>query len=174
MASTLALLEAVVKRLAGAFPHLAVELYPERPSEYRLNHPRGALLVGYVRSHYGAPVDTEIMAQERSVEVSVAVLMRGLHDGAGAVPTLDAVRQAVIGWKMPDCDKSRIVGDRFLDQSAGLWTYELTFSGRTLVLEDEEPDAGPILKHITTEDGFERTETIKHPDGSITYEEFPP
>ena len=39
MATTLQIIDAVVERLKVKLPQLAVEYFPDRPAEYRLNHP---------------------------------------------------------------------------------------------------------------------------------------
>ena len=61
---------------------------------------------------------------------------------------------------------------RFLGQIAGLWQYDIDFEAPAMVVQDADSDEGPRLIHITTEDGFNRGETRKEPDGSIIQEEF--
>ena len=45
--NVLPVLDAVLTRLREKLPQLQVEYFPEKPAEYRLNHPVGALLVSY-------------------------------------------------------------------------------------------------------------------------------
>lgn len=45
--NVLPVLDAVLARLREKLPQLQVEYFPEKPAEYRLNHPVGALLLSY-------------------------------------------------------------------------------------------------------------------------------
>ncbi|WP_308170863.1 Gp37 family protein [Ralstonia syzygii] len=47
MATTLHIIDALVARLKAKLPQLAVEYFPDKPADYRLNHPKGALLVSF-------------------------------------------------------------------------------------------------------------------------------
>lgn len=152
MATTLQMLEAVVERLRAKLPALAVEYFPERPADYRLNHPKGALLVSYVGSQFGDSVDTSIIAQPRTVKPSVTVVLRQLSGRGGAVDVLDLVRTALLGYRLPDCRKMRVVSEKFLGESAGLWQYAVDFSAETMQVEDAEADAGPLLTKVDYEE----------------------
>ncbi|EKY7025774.1 hypothetical protein QFI32_005337, partial [Escherichia coli] len=50
--NVLPVLDAVLARLREKLPQLQVEYFPEKPAEYRLNHPAGALLVSYAGSRF--------------------------------------------------------------------------------------------------------------------------
>ena len=88
MATTLQIIDAVVERLKVKLPQLAVEYFPDRPAEYRLNHPRGALLVSYLGSQFDTTVDVTYIAQPRTVKLSVTVILRQL---------MASMRQAKLG-----------------------------------------------------------------------------
>ncbi len=155
MATTKAILEAVASRLKGQMPGVAVELYPENPAAWRLNHPRAALLVDYRGSKYGDVVDTAFVAQGRELAIGVSVVARTLHDAYGALLLTDAARIALLGQRWPDCRKARLSSERFVSQEAGIWIYELVFEAESLVVEDAEADAGPLLKRLSVDYGFE-------------------
>lgn len=159
MSDTRALLVAVAARLRTSVPDVEVGLTPEHPQGWRLNHPRAALLVDYRGSRYGAVSDVGIVAQPRELSLGVSVVARALHDAYGALALVDAVRLALLGYKLPGCNKARLASDRFVAQEAGIWFYELVFSVETMVVEDAEGDAGPLLKKLTADYGFEQ-ETV--------------
>jgi hypothetical protein len=92
MATTKAILLAAADRLKSQVPGVAVELYPENPAAWRMNHPRAALLVDYRGSRYGEVVDTGIVAQGRELSIGISVVARTLHDAYGALAITDAVR----------------------------------------------------------------------------------
>lgn len=155
MATTKAILQAAADRLRAEVPGVAVELYPESPASWRLNHPRAALLVDYRGSKYGDAVDTGIVAQGRELSIGVSVVARTLNDAYGALLITDAVRLALLGQRLPDCRKLRLDSERFVSQEAGLWIYELVFSAESLVVEDAEGDTGPALARVAVDYGFE-------------------
>lgn len=152
MASTNEIIDAVVKRLQVKLPWLAVEYFPEKAADYRLNHPRGALLVSYSGSRYEATKDTGFVSQPRGLRLTVTVLMRQLHGRGGAVDVVDDVRLALLGWRAPDCRKAHIASDKFLGETAGIWQYAVEFTAQSMVVEDAELDAGAPLKAIEPEE----------------------
>lgn len=156
MATTKAILLAAADRLKGQVPGVAVELYPENPGAWRMNHPRAALLVDYRGSKYGEAVDTGIVAQGRELSIGISVVARTLHDAYGALAITDAVRLALLGQRLPDCRKARLASERFVSQEAGNWIYELVFTAESLVVEDADGDTGPVLTRITADYGFEQ------------------
>ena len=173
MAVTLTIIDAVVARLKAAFPDLAVEYFPDKPAEYRLNHPKGALLVSYLGAKYFDPIDTSAIVQPAVVKFAITATLRQLNGKDGAVAVLTRLRSALIGYKPPNCRrKVWAVGEQFLGESAGIWQYALDVATEAIVVEDEDVDTGPLLTHITTADTYNRGETRKEPDGSIIQEEF--
>ncbi len=63
--NVLPVLDAVLARLREKLPQLQVEYFPEKPAEYRLNHPVGALLLSYAGSRFDRPDDTGAVIQSR-------------------------------------------------------------------------------------------------------------
>ena len=155
MATTKAILQAMAERLKAEVPGVAVELYPENPGAWRLNHPKAALLVDYRGAKYGESVDTGIVAQARELSVGISVVARTLHDAYGALAITDAVRLALLGYRLPDCRKARLESERFVAQEAGNWIYELVFSAESLAVEDAEGDTGPAPARIVADYAFE-------------------
>lgn len=172
MATMMQIVDAVVARLKAKLPQLAAEYFPDNPDEYRLNHPKGALLVSYPGSTFDDTVDVGCVAQPRMVKLSVTVVMRQLNGRGGAVDMVDAVLLALVGWRPPDCRKANAKRDAFLNGKAGIWQYAVDLTAETMFVEDAEGDDGPLLTHITTDDDYNRGETRKEPDGSIIQEEF--
>lgn len=174
MAVTLTLIDALVARLKAAFPDLAVEYFPDKPAEYRLNHPKGALLVSYLGARYQEPIDTAAVIQPSTDKLSVTVTLRQLNGRDGAVAVLTRLRSALVGYTPPNCRrKVWATAEQFLGENAGIWQYALDVATETLLVEDDDIDTGPPLTHITAIDGFDRSETYKTPDGTIIQEEVP-
>lgn len=152
MATTLQIIDAVVDRLKVKLPQLAVEYFPDRPAEYRLNHPRGALLVSYLGSQFDTTVDVTYIAQPRTVKLSVTVILRQLNGKGGAVDVVDAVRQALVGFRPPDCRKVWAVSEKFLGETAGLWQYAVDLASQAMLVEDADVNTeAPLIDVIYEE-----------------------
>lgn len=154
MATTLQIVDAVVARLKAKLPQLAVEFFPDRPAEYRLNHPKGALLVSYPGSQFGETVDVTYIAQPRDVKLSVTVVLRQLNGKGGAIDMADAVLRALVGWRPPDCRKVRAVGVKFLGESAGLWQYAVDVACEAMLVEDADVNTETPLTQVTYEENL--------------------
>ena len=152
MATTLQIIDAVVARLKAKLPQLAVEYFPDRPAEYRLNHPGGALLVSYLGSQFDTTVDVTYIAQPRTVKLSVTVILRQLNGKGGAVDVVDAVRQALVGFRPPDCRKVWAVSEKFLGETAGLWQYAVDVASEAMLVEDADVNTESPLIDITFEE----------------------
>lgn len=152
MATTLQIIDAVVARLEAKLPQLAVEYFPDNPAEYRLNHPKGALLVSYPGSQFGTTVDVTYIAQPRTVKLSVTVILRQLNGKGGAIDAVDAVRLALVGFRPPDCRKVLVESDQFLDETAGIWKYAVDVSTSTMQVEDADVNTETPLTLVTYEE----------------------
>lgn len=160
-----ALIEAVIERLKAKLPDFAVEYFPDKPEEYRLNHPKGALLVQYLRSQYAAPDDCEAVIQERKAEIAIAIMARQLRGRDGAVYTVDRVEAALMGFRLQAWKPFRLVENRFIREQAGLWTYLVVVGTECQRVEDLDFDLGPMLTQITYDDDYG--------DLVVTHEETP-
>ncbi|MGO1000837.1 Gp37 family protein [Lysobacter sp. CA196] len=145
MASTRDILDAYLQRLRSGLPGYAAELFPESVSAYRLNHPAGAFLVAYAGSQFHPTNDTEFVAQPRDLRVTVSLVFRQLNGRDGAIDALDQARRCLIGYRPPDCRKTRAIGEKFAGQIEGNWSYALDLATHTLSVEDATPESGPRL-----------------------------
>lgn len=81
--NVLPVLDAVLARLREKLPQLQVEYFPEKPAEYRLNHPVGALLLSYAGSRFDRPDDTGAVIQSQTIQLCVTVVFRQLNGKKG-------------------------------------------------------------------------------------------
>lgn len=151
MATTLQIIEAIKVRLTAKFPTLAVEYFPDKPDEYRLNHPRGALLVSHLGSKFDETVATDVIVQPRYPKFSVTVVLRQLNGNGGALDVSGQVILALAGFKAPDCKKMWIVAERYLGETAGLWQYAVDVSTETMLVEDTDIGLEPLLTTVDYE-----------------------
>lgn len=154
MSQTEQLLDAIVDRLKTAMGRdLMVELFPENPAQYRLNHPRGAVLVAFGKSTFGGSEATDAMFQERNLVISLTLVFRQLNGKDGAVSYLDCIRDTLTGWWPPHCDQAcRPVSERFIGHLQGVWQYGLDIATRATQLQTMAPESGPLLTQTRFEE----------------------
>lgn len=134
MLATQTLTTDTVTALTAAFPDLEVSLYPSNPAGYRLNHPTGALLVGYIGSSSASPMLMGRVEQVRTLRISVTLVTRQLWGDDGAAALLDRIRTAMIGWRPAECEPVYAISDRFVQEDAGLWWYAAEFALNTRLI----------------------------------------
>jgi hypothetical protein len=130
---TVAILDDVVAKLNAEVPDMPAELFPENPAAYRLNHPKGALLLSFPGSQFdallmsGQNIPTQpgrSKPQARTVGLTVTVVLRQLNGKDGAVDALDDVRDALRGFRPTGCRSDlQFVAERFLGEMDGNWQY---------------------------------------------------
>lgn len=146
-------IEAVVARLKQKLTTLQIEYFPEKPADFRLNHPVGAVLVSYPGSRFGKPEDIDAVMQSHTITLNATVVFRQLNGRQGAVAVLDTVRRVLCGYQPPNCRrKIWLVRDVFLGNVGGLWQYALDFATESVLIEDSGLPDGPLLAQVTYEE----------------------
>lgn len=180
--NTLPIIDAVVLRLRKKLPALQVEYFPEKPADYHLTHPHGAVLVNYVSSTFGSvedlgtvlqpqahPLGSLLLShanpkfavmddlgavlQPQTIMLSATIVLQQLNGRYGAVDILDAVRQALGGFVPPNCCRRIwLVRDQFLGEVGGFWQYVIDFSTESLFIEDCDSADEPLLTTVNYEE----------------------
>lgn len=145
------LLNAMLAKLQHDVGHeLMVELFPENPLQYRLNHPRGAVLLAYGKSTFSNSESTDAIVQARNVVLRLTLIFRQLNGTAGVISYLDRLRTGLTGWTPPNADQAcRPLSEQFIGHQNGVWQYAQDFATRTTQLQCMPPEHGPRLKHAT-------------------------
>lgn len=148
------LMEAMRDRLQEAFgKDLTIELFPENPSVYRLNHARGAILLAYGKSTFGGSEAMDSMFQARNIVIRLTLVFRQLNGKDGVISYLDQIRNCLTGWFAPHCDQAcRPVAEQFIGHMQGLWQYGQDFALRATQLQVMGPESGPLLKQVRFEE----------------------
>lgn len=126
---------AVVARLKEKLPTLEVRSFPDDSRNYRLEHPVGALLVRYGSSKYTQPLATDVVVQDSTMIFSVTVVTRGYNTDGGAKAIIKQTEDALRGYKVAGCTKIWIAETSLLDETEGIWQYEIGISAVTRVCE---------------------------------------
>jgi len=183
----------VVNQLSAQINGIEIAHFPDQPEAYRMTHRVGAALVRYEGADYGTLIDSAAIVQERTLRFEVTIMMRDLGWSLGGAPaggtpgayaTIEAVRAALTGFRVPGCGKTFPLRERFVerDKQGGLWIYAITFAMRTVALEPSTPDNYPLLARARTQEQggitavvaapalytFNSNGNIQLPNGNVT------
>jgi hypothetical protein len=95
----------ILTRIKQEIPELHVEGFPDKPAEFRLVHPKGAILVHYQGGSYSVSKSLGYICQDKKLEFSVTVITRNLRDWQGAYFYIDKVREILTGYRPENCTK---------------------------------------------------------------------
>jgi len=154
MSMTQEMLDAVLAHLRATFgKQLAVEYFPDAPQTYRLNHPVGAVLLMFSRSRFSASTGLGAIVQPREVTFTLTLVFKRLNGAQGAVPVLDALRAALVGFRPPQCQMGlAVVSEDRIGHIAGLWQYQQEYSTQSVQIEVLPDETGQMLTHADFED----------------------
>ena len=126
----------IIERIKQDIPELHVEGFPEKPAEFRLTHPKGAILVHYQGANYSESKSIGYIVQDKKLEFSVTVVTRNLRNHEGSYYYLDKILQILTGYKPDNCSKMQPSKEAFLSEDAGIWQYSINFLVTTPTIED--------------------------------------
>jgi hypothetical protein len=128
----------IIQCLKEKFPEFLVQGFPEKPQEFILLHPVGAILVHYRGGNYFNSNSIFIISQERGLNFAITIVTRNLRNNNGAYETLDRVKQVLCGYKIPECTKLTPNKEGFISETNGIWQYEIIFTLSTPSIEEME------------------------------------
>ncbi len=121
--------QAIIERLKSQITDIPVEAFPERPSEYRLRHASGVLLVVYRGSKYSESQSAGLAVQARTQEWDIVIISRNLRSHSSAYDLLDQVRAALSGFRPVSTAEVMVpVREAFINEVNGIWQYGITFT----------------------------------------------
>ena len=128
----------IIEKLKPNFSNLLVQGFPEKPQEFTLLHPVGAVLVHYRGGNYSNADAINFISQDKKMDFAITIVTRNLRSNNGAYEVLDKIKQGLCGFKIAGCSKLTPVKEGFLSEISGIWQYEITFSLSTPSVEDLE------------------------------------
>lgn len=126
----------IIDKLKTDFPEVLVEGFPDKPSEFTLLHPIGALLVHYQGSIYSNSQALGFITQENKKEFSITIVTRNLRANQGAYEYLDKVKATLTGFQVDECTKLMPTKDFFISENCGIWQYGINFTLTTANIQD--------------------------------------
>jgi len=128
----------IIERINSKINDLHIQGFPEKPSEFRLTHPKGAILVHYQGGNYSESKSLGYMVQDKKLEFSVTVVTKNLRSHEGSYFYLDKVRQILTGYRPDNCSKMQPIKEDFLSEDNGIWQYSINFSLTTPTIKETE------------------------------------
>ncbi len=125
----------IITKLHEEFPDLLVQGFPEKPSEFILIHPIGAILVHYRGGSFSNTNALDIISQEKKMDFAITLVTRNLRSNNGTYELLDKIKKVLCGYKIDECSKLTPVKEGFLSENNGIWQYEITFTLSTPSVE---------------------------------------
>ena len=122
---------AIIEQLQTSFPEILVDGFPDKPSEFILLHPIGALLVHYQGSNYTTTQALGFVTQVNQKEFSITIVTRNLRNNNGAYEYLDKVKAELSGFQIDECTSLIPTKDFFISENKGIWQYGINFTLKT-------------------------------------------
>ena len=112
----------IISQLQSSITELKVEGFPENSSEYKLLHPKGAILVRFQGASYSLPNEAGFIQQTSNLEFNLTLMIKGLRNKNGAYNYIDSIITALTGFQGMYPTKVA-----FLTEDVGIWRYSLVF-----------------------------------------------
>ncbi len=126
----------IIEKLKASFPEVLVQGFPDKPAEFILLHPVGALLVHYQGSNYTNSNALSFISQENKKEFSITIITRNLRENRGAYEYIDAIKSVLTGFQPNECTKLIPTKDFFISENTGIWQYGINFSLSTINIQN--------------------------------------
>lgn len=121
----------IIENLKISFPEVLVQGFPDKPSEFNLLHPIGAILVHYQGSNYTNTQALNFVTQENKKEFGITIITRDLRSHNGAYEYIDKVKSALSGYLIDECTSLIPTKDYFISENKGIWQYGINFTLKT-------------------------------------------
>ncbi len=126
----------IITKLKTSFPEVLVQGFPDKPSEFILLHPVGALLVHYQGGNYTNSNALSFVSQSNKKEFSITIVTRNLRENEGAYEYIDKVKEALTGFKPYECSELMPTKDFFISENGGIWQYGINFTTTALNIQN--------------------------------------
>jgi len=118
----------IINQLQNNIIDLKTEGYPENPAEYKLIHPKGAILVHFKGSLYDKPDENGFIQQTLNLDFGLTLMVKKLRDKSGAYAYIAEIISVLTGYTPTSCGKMYPVNTEFLKEDGGIWKYSLDFT----------------------------------------------
>ena len=141
------LLATTFTTLPATDPALEVRGWPDKPNDYRMQHPVGAVLVTYAGDKLTAE-DSHPHVHEQVIDWRITLMARNLREHTGIYELVEKARTALLGYSPPHVTGTMRGGNvEYSDYSEGVWTYTISVSCATVLVI--EPISDVLAATIT-------------------------
>lgn len=127
----------IVNKLNQDITDLEVRAFPENTNGYHLKHPKGSVLVHYNSARFNKSLFKEVIIQECTLVFDVIAINRNLRGNNGSYETLEAIRESLTGFELPNCEKMFPTQEDFISEDNGIWQYGIRFQMKTKHVEKD-------------------------------------
>jgi hypothetical protein len=135
---------------------VTVEAFPDRGPKYRLTNQRAAVLIRYDSSRYGNFYGMGDVAQERTIQWSIQLLVRNLGwnfgetGNLGVYQLIEDIRLALTGWWIPGMgQRLHPLTDTYRNLDEGVWWWEAIYAHLVMAIQESDELQTPPLKRAT-------------------------
>jgi len=122
-----ALVEILTQEAPGNF---RVAAMPDRIAEFDIGEYDGAIIVHYRGSRYTGQANAMAAMLQRSFDIDIAVLARGIQGETGAPNVVEAIRRILQNRQVEGSSPLAPVEDGLTSQDGLIWTYTIMFRGQ--------------------------------------------
>lgn len=114
----------VIEQLRASLPNLEVDKFPNKPQDYILAHPNGAVLIAIDGVNFSEPL---IEQQAYTVNLTATVLFRSTLENDYMLDALDAIREALTYNFYPYNMRFYCTSISVQGEEDNIWYYRLKF-----------------------------------------------
>lgn len=114
--------------------------FPRYINEYKINHPKGELLVVYKEEKFGQSKVENGVLQDRDIKIGVIVIVRKTIDGMAPEEYVDWVTDTLSGLEMDSDRPDRFITaemSEWLKEQNYEWWYGMTFKVPVVFMEKQ-------------------------------------
>ena len=125
------LTQAIVDILEHEAPgNFRVAAMPDKVTEFDIGEYDGAIIVHYRGSRYAGQSSAMAAVLQRTFDIDIAVLARGVQGETGAPNVVEAIRRILQNRQVEGSSPLAPVEDGLTSQDGLIWTYTIMFRGQ--------------------------------------------
>lgn len=114
----------VIEKLKNDIQDMAIEPFPNNPRNYRLTHPKGAVLIAFDGLNMTEP---HTVQQIFTLSLTATILFNSIIDSSEMLSDIDRIRQSVTNDLFPYGSRFYCVNQVPLGEEENVWYYRLKF-----------------------------------------------
>jgi hypothetical protein len=134
MLKTSEIRQSIIEKLRNDITDFEVMPFPNKPQDFVLTHPKGALLVAFDGLNFSEPATTQ---QFFTLTINITLCFNSTIDSESMLNDIDRVRQALTNEYYAYGSKFYCVSIMPLGEEDNIWYYKLKFILPGLIMQGE-------------------------------------